>query len=214
MAAHAVEPGLSDDRLHGYAVLGDLSKHYSSSDLLYLAIQGELPDERASRVFALAHAALATLSVREAPAHVAILSRICGAHLSSALGAGAITLAESAHRLLDEHAPLLAWLAHPDGDLPPAFHNPDPADTWVTSLVDAARAHQVDVSLVRDSMSRDAARLALLFEAGICDAERMQAAIIATRFTGVVAEALLSRPEHLNLYPVKLPPYQYVEPES
>src|SRR3569833_4066608 len=43
LIARVVAPGDDDDRVNGYAALGDLARHYSFTDLLYLGLVGELP---------------------------------------------------------------------------------------------------------------------------------------------------------------------------
>ena len=60
LLARAIDAGASDDRLHGYSVLDDVSHHYPFSDLIYLALVGELPDPRRSSLFALALFSFAT----------------------------------------------------------------------------------------------------------------------------------------------------------
>lgn len=214
LAANAIDAGASDDRIHGYAVLGDLARHYSASEIFYLSIVEELPDERSAQIFELATTSLAAMSPREAPTHIAVLSRICGAHLASALGAGVVAPAESARALVADHAALLEWFASSAGELPAAFINQDAADTWTATLVEAAAALGLQLTLLRPDMTRDAARLALLYEAGLRRAEQIEATIVGARFPGLAAESLRTGPEHLRLYPVKLPPYHYVDRED
>jgi hypothetical protein len=210
LAANAIDCDAADDRIHGFSLLGDLARHYSPSEILYLSLVGELPEPEAARIFDLALASLASMSPREAPTHVAVLSRICAAQLSSAFGAGLIALAEQARFMVAEHAELLTWLANPVGALPERFTANDP---WTASLVEAARARQVSVPQLRPEMTRDAARLTLLYAAGLRLPEAWQAAIVGARFSGLAAEALLATPDQLKLYPVKLPPFHYVAKE-
>jgi hypothetical protein len=206
LVGKAVLPGANDDRFHGYEVLGDLARHYSYSDVVYLAIVGELPDDRASRLFHCAMCSFATLPVTEAPGHVAVLARICGSTLASAIGVGALTLADQSREMVSQHAALLVWLASPTAQLPPE-HTTTADASWVRALCEAAG----DTKLVRPEMTRDAARIALLFEAGLRTREQLEAAVISSRISGLLAETLKAGPADLKLYPVKLPPFQYVE---
>jgi len=208
LVARAVDRGHADDRLHGYEVLRDVTRNYAYSDVLYLAIVGELPDDRAAKQFQIALCSFCTIAVTEAPAHVAVLSRICGGAMASALGAGLLSLADQARHKVQAHADLLAWLAAPSETLPPT----DEADgPWVETLLATLAHARCEARLVRDGMSRDAARIALLFEAGVRTAEQLEAAIVASRFCGLAAEALATGPRDLGQYPVKLPPFEYVE---
>jgi hypothetical protein len=208
LVARAVQPGTTDDRLHGYEVLRDVGRNYRYADLVYLAITGELPDDGASALFHVALCSFATLAVNEAPAHVGVLSRICGGTVASALGAGALTLAEQAHHIVTRNEAVIAWFATPARELPQSALAEDADErAWVQTLRDAAPT----ATSVRPEMSRDAARLALLHDAGIRDANQLEAAIVMSRMNGLVAEVLVTGPRDLGEYPVKLPPFQYVE---
>jgi hypothetical protein len=204
----AIERASNDDRVHGYAVLGDVARHYAFSDLVFLAIVGELPSDRASRLFQLALAIWSPVSIAEAPTHAAVLSRICGGSFSAAAGCGLATLAERARFLVESFEPLYTWLAHPDAALPEIARDPDGRDrAWL----DLMKAVGTDLDLVRGGMSRPAAALALLYEAGIRTSEQAQAAIVLAGSCGVVAEALRASPSDLPGYPLTLPPFHYVE---
>ncbi len=210
LVARAIEPGSDDDRLHGYAVVGDLAKHYELSEVLYLAIVGELPNAAQANRFRVALISLAAIGVNEAPTHVALLSRICAGAISSALGAGLVVAADQARFKLEANWPLFAWLANPVGPPPDEVCSRDPDDArWVVTLRRAAP----DSTLVHDSLSRDAARIALLYDAGLREPAQIEAAFVASRVCGIAAEALRAGPKDLGSYPVKLPPFHYVEDE-
>jgi hypothetical protein len=211
LVAKAVWPESTDDRLHGYAILGDVSRHYRHSDLMYLAITGELPDDRQSKLFHVAVCSYSALAVDQAPTHVGVLSRICGGNLASALGAGLVVLADKARFELVAHAPLLGWLANAGNEVPPAFRDNGDDHAWVAVLRETLAHLQLDASLVRAEMTRNSARIALLFESGLRTSEQMEAAIVSAGCTGVVAEALCASPRDLGSYPVKLPPFHYIE---
>ncbi|MEO8846978.1 MAG: hypothetical protein ABI591_28820 [Kofleriaceae bacterium] len=211
LVAKAVSRGDSDDRLHGYALLGDLARHYSFSDVLFSGLTGELPDRAASRRFALALLASAPTSVAEAPTHVALLGRIAGGAFSAALGAGLLSLADQARSKTEHHAALVAWFADPSGELPACACDATGADrAWIASLQATLGG---EATLVRAGMSRDAAKLALFADAGIREPERVQAALTVAGSLGVIAEALLAGPSGLGAYPVTLPPFHYIEPD-
>src|SRR3569623_3505209 len=75
LIARVVAPGDDDGRVNGYAALGDLARHYSFADLLYLGLVGELPSPGASRQFHVALMAAAPVSVREASVHAGVGGR-------------------------------------------------------------------------------------------------------------------------------------------
>jgi hypothetical protein len=207
LVAKAIARDPSDHRMFGYAVLGDLARNYPFSDLTYLALTGELPTEDESRAFALALFAFAPTTVAEAPAHVAHLGRIAGGRFDSAAGAGFVTAANHAHAIVADQADLLAWLAAPTEALPERAMNAADAPWLATLLASLGGAH----TSVRVGMSRNAARVALLFDAGLRDPERITAAIAFASSLGMLAEALVTGPADLRAYPVKLPPFHYVE---
>jgi hypothetical protein len=210
LVAKAVSRGLTDDRLHGYAILGDLARHYSFSDVLFSGLTGELPDRASSQRFALALLASAATSVAEAPTHVALLGRIAGGAFSAALGAGLLALADQARSKTEDHAALIAWFENPL-ELPPSARDFAGTDReWIASLLSTLGDA---TTFVRVGMTRDAARLALFADAGIREPERVQAALTVAGSLGVIAEALLAGPADLGSYPVALPPFHYIEPD-
>lgn len=212
LVARAVLPEDTDDRMHGYAMVGDLARHHSFADVLYLSITGELPDPRASGIFHLALCGFSSLAVNEAPAHVGVLSRITGGSVASAIGAGAIALADQTRHKVESHAGLFEWLAAGTGPVPSEFCSADPYHAlWIGTLRENLRGFEPEVTLVRDGMTRDAARIALLYAAGVRRPDQMQAAIASARMCGLVAEVLATGPNHLADYPVKLPPFHYTE---
>ncbi len=206
LVARAIDPTPADARLHGYRVLGDLARHYEHSDMLYLAITGELPDEPSSRLFRIALACFAPLSVNHAPTHVAVLSRICGGALASALGAGIVAAADRARSLVEHHRALIAWLADPR-DAPPATYVDVDSD-WLTALRDAVPQ---PIGALRLPWTHDAAGIVVLHASGLRVADQIEAAIVSASAIGVIAEALQAGPDDLRRYPVKLPPFHYVD---
>jgi hypothetical protein len=212
LCARATESGASDDRIHGYALLGDLAKHYHYSDLVYLALLGELPDDVSSRLFRLALYAFASVSVGEACCHAAVLSRVTAAPPVSAIGVGIVAAAGEVRSLIERHASLLMWLddgAH--GTSP--FHG-EPNE-WVVTLCEAVKAIDPGARLPQPEMTREAACITLLVVAGVRDPERISAAILAAKLCGLMAETLATGPGDFSAYPVQVPAFHYVEdPDS
>ncbi len=210
LVARAVNRSSDDDHLHGYAMLGDLARHYRYADTLFLAITGELPDERASVLFDVALMAYGSIAVNEAPCHVGVLSRMCGGTIASAIGAGLVTVADQVRATVEEQSALIAWLRNPTQVPPPEACETDDA-AWIRGLRECLHERGAKPALIREHMSRAAAVVALLHEAGLATIEQMQAAMIASRLCGLSAEVLATSPKDLKDYPAKLPPFHYVE---
>jgi hypothetical protein len=209
LTARVVDCG-SPTRLYGFAVHADLAKHYRFSDVIYLTLTGELPTDVHSRWFCVALTLLSPARVNEAPAHAAMLARLCGSRTSGVIATGAVALAEQARFLLHEHAELLEWLIHPRDQLPVGFRAAD----------DGERA---EVAAVLDALGSEAAKkirtadpslvslfLCVLVECGIVSHERLEAAICIARLPCVIAEALAARPGDFRGYPMNLPSFEYV----
>ena len=182
----------------------DIARHYAFSDLIYLGIVGELPGKATSHVFHVAMCAAAPVSVAEASTHAAVLARLSGSTFASALATGVLIAADRARFIVAEHAPLLAWLAQPT-ESPPAQFCGDADTAWV------ANASAVSGVALEPTLRRAAALLALFHAAGIVKPEQLEAAIVAAQVASISAEALQTGPQHLAQYPVKTPPYRYVE---
>ncbi|MFT3693228.1 MAG: hypothetical protein QM831_08805 [Kofleriaceae bacterium] len=189
----------TDDRLFGYAVLGDVAANYGFSDAVYLSIVGELPTPEQGRIFALAMTAAAPVPVLEASAHTAVLARLSGSTIPSTLGASMLVVGDRTRVMLEANEAFLRWLDAPNGPPPVAV----PTSPWVEALFAAARLE------LPTTLPRDAALLALFHTAGVRTREQLEAALMIARITGVAAEALQTGPQHLPLYPVKVPEFRY-----
>jgi hypothetical protein len=212
LVARAIDADTTDDHLHGYAVLGDLSRHVSFADTIFLAVAGELPDARAAALFGLALFSFATPSVGEAPTHLAIVTRLTSGPFASALGAAVATAADAARHMMTTHSELLRWLDEPSHALPNVARGPH--DPWVATLIERVTSIDASVDRLRPEMTRDAARIALLHVAGLRMPDQMIAAIVAASVAGIAAEALATGPQHLGIYPVNVPKFEYVEDED
>jgi hypothetical protein len=211
LCARVVTPG-DRPRLHGYDVESDLARYYQPADLTFLALTGELPTPEASAALSVAMAFLGPISVAHAPAHAAVLSRLCGAPARSSLGVAAIGLAEQAHAEVTAHLPFLAWLAEVSRPLPPAFAAKSPGEDSALERLRAALAeHAVRVPVLDASLSRSAALFAVLVHAGIRRTEQLEALLVLARLPAVVAEALSEKPANFANYPINLPAFAYQE---
>lgn len=209
LTAHVVDPG-PPARIHGYEVDGDLAARYQFSDLVLLALTGELPDDSQSRAFALGLQMLAPIDVGQAPAHVAVLARICGVQASSTIGVSALVLGEQARALVADHADWLAWVAAPTGQAPAAALATSAEEREAAGRLRAAvEATGLAVPALAAGPTRMAGLLAVLCACGLRGAEQLAAALVIARLPCALAESFANEVGAFGTYPMQLPPYRH-----
>jgi hypothetical protein len=210
LAGHVVTPG-ANPRVHGYDVEGDLARHYRFTDGVLLALTGELPSEATGRAFEIVLHFLSPVSVAEAPAHAAVVARICGAHSAAIAGTGAVALAERARHVLAEHRDLIAWLDDPKSAPGPSRYNSSsPGEhASVERLRAALDAASVRLDIVRQGLSRTATLLGALHACGLRREDQMVTAMVLASLASVASEAHSHAMIALRSYPMRLPPFQY-----
>jgi hypothetical protein len=212
ITGHVVDPG-PPVRVRGYEVDGDLAVHYRYADLLGLALEGELPGDAAGRALDLALVLLAPVPVTCGPAHAGVLARTCGARSSAALAIAALALAEEARFTVAAHAPLLAWLDAPTGDLPAPWVATSAAERLESAGIAAAvRATGLDVPALASAPTRLAALLAILHAAGLRRPEQLETAMVIARLPCVMGEALAVSAGSFQKYPMRVPPFRHEVP--
>ncbi len=199
---------VSGARIHGIDARRDLARHYSFAELVLLTLTGEPPTREHGRAFELALTWLAPTGVAEAPAHAAVLARLCSASSTGVLGSGAIVLIEQARGFVDQHAALLAWLEAPSGEPPCAPHAEDDDGAL---LRDQLRSVAPGMSIAAE-LPVDAALVAVLHACGVRSPERLMSAVVVARFACVVAEGLAAAPRDFSSYPMNVPAYAYRDP--
>jgi citrate synthase len=202
LEAHAVAGG---DRptLHGYDVEEDLARHYRFSDLVYLALTGDLPDDRRSRAFEIVLMFLAPISVARGPVHATVLAAYCGAPPNGLLAAAAAALSDDVAHLVQAAV----------DDVVPAEHRAQtPEETAAVERLRARLEGLVDVPLLRQGPCRDLALAAALRACGLESPLSLAALFAIARLPSAVAEALPRSTRHfVDEYPLDLPPFEYVE---
>lgn len=213
LQARVVTPGPAP-RVHGYDVEGDLAPNaYRFSELVLLSLTGELPSEQQAKAFDVALVFLAPIAVHDAPAHAAVLARICGGKPGAVVSTAAIGLGELARFTLEEHASLLAWLTDGATSAPPdnalARDHDDRAST--ARLRAALRSTGLDVPALAHDLARVPALLVALHACGLRRAEQLEVAMTVARLATTAAEGLAAKPAGFKEYPLGLPPFRYVE---
>lgn len=202
--AVAVDAGDDGVRLHGYDVERDLARHYRFSDVVYLALVGELPDDARSRAFEIVVTFLVPMPVARGPGHVAVLAGYCGASASALLGAFSATVADHAREVI------VAAL-EPMPPLPEALRARSEAErasvTRLRSLLDGL----VDVPGLMLDPSREAAVVMALVACGLRTELQLAGALALARIPSAVAEAgPRSSADFVEKYPMNTPPFAYV----
>lgn len=201
-------------RVHGYDVEGDLAPHYRFGESILLALTGEAPDHEVGLCFEIAMTFLSPLAVTEAPTHAAVLARTCAGSTAAVTGTAAVTLAEHARWLLAQHTLLLAWLDDGcRGQLPENARAIDDDDrASVVRLRQALGEHMAN-RLPAHDLGRGAALLSVLHACGLRKPEQIEVALVVSRLSTCVAEALAGKRGALRDYPLNLPPFVYEEDE-
>jgi hypothetical protein len=211
LTARVITPG-AKPRVHGYDVEGDLARHYGATDLVLLSLTGELPSDAARAAFEVAWLFLAPVSVAHSGPHATVLARLCGATTSSMLGVAAIGLAEQARELVTEHEELFSCLRSKAQLLPTRYQSQEPAArASVERLQRALFGSGLVVPVLKQSPTRDAALLSVLFACGLKRATQLQAAIVLARLPSALSEGFAERATNFGNYPINLPPFVYEE---
>jgi hypothetical protein len=215
LPARVVTPG-PRPRLHGYDVHGDLAQHYGFAELVLTALRGEAPTSAEGELLEVTLMFLAPCSVAEPPSHVAVLSRACGARTSSMIAASAVTLAEQAAAIIEQHLALIEWLCEPQVELPEQFRCLDPHEREaVVALRSRVGRTNLDVIALEHDPTLMAALLATAHRSGLRRPDQLQALLVTARLPVVLAEGLAFPKGGRREYPADVPHFQYdpTEPE-
>lgn len=210
LEGHAISSG-AEPRLFGYAVERDLAAHYRFSDLVFLAVVGELPDDARSRAFEVVLCFASPLSIAHAAIHAGALARLCGARPSGVLSAGGVVLGEQASSVVGViNEALNTWEADGDAPLPSELRAADEAErASVCALQDLLR-DVLDVRVLAADPSRDCALVAVLRQCGVRQSFQLSMLLAFARLPSVMAEASRVTPGDFGKYPIDTPHFEYV----
>ena len=211
LEAHVVTPGPAP-RIHGYDVHDDLARHYGFGEVVLLTLTGQPPSVGVGRVFEAALVDLAPVTVAEAPAHAAVLARLCDADPAGTVATGAIGLAEQARERITRHRAALEALragrpwAECDGRC-------EGADALAEARI-AERLRETGLVAPRlaGPVCAEAEGLATLAALGLTEPWQLLAALVVARLPAVAAEAQAVTPRSFPSYPMNLPPFVYGVP--
>jgi len=209
LVAH-VATTAGEPRVAGFDVESDLAQHYGFAELALIALTGTAPSKQAGQLLDVTLMFLATTSVAEAPAHAAVLARICGAPFSGMLSCGLVTLAEQARNVIERHDALLRWLADRNGPLPQAYRASSAEDrNAVERYRQALAKRDIALEVLAHDPSRTTALLAGLHQAGAQQPPQLQTLWVMARMGVVAAEGLAAKPLGFRDYPMQLPQFRY-----
>jgi len=211
LTARVVTPGASP-RLHGYDCEAELARNVSMAEGVLLALTGELPGRVRARAFEIAQHFLAPVAVNEAPAHAAVLARLCWGSTSSILGTAAIALAEQARFTVSELRPHWEWLSKGSSRIPEPLRAADAEDrSSVARLREALQRVDFRVQALEHDIARTPAIVAALVACGLSQPPQVEAAWVLARLPVAFAEASAAKPGNLREYPWHLPRFRYTE---
>jgi hypothetical protein len=218
LTARVVDPGV-DARIHGYHVAGDLARHHGMSDLVWLALRGELPGEGERAALDVACVLLAPVHLGQAPTHAAYLSRIAGATAGATLAIASVGLGELVRHEREALAPWLAWLEQGGAGAVPACalaaatsDEAAAAQRWLDGRMRAWFG--VDRGLPKPPLTRVACAYALLHHLGLRGPLAIETVTLWARLPAVAAEAAQASIGAVRQYPARLPDYRYVDGEG
>ncbi len=207
--ATVIEPG-EEPRLHGYAVESDLAHNYKSSEILYLALSGELPaTPDISAAFEVTLVFLSCVGANEGPTHAALLARLCNAPSRALLEVAAVGLAERAHFVVEGLGALLQWLSAAEGPPPQQYCTADPGAERTVARLRARLPSSFAVPALAHPLSRPAAIAAVLHACGLRRPDQLEAVWTLAAIGPTFAEGLAAKPFGIREYPMNLPAFRY-----
>lgn len=191
LPAHVVSPTVPR-RVHGYALLDDLGRHYDFGETVFAMLTGAPPEGEWGRAVNLAFTALMATTVADAPVHAATVSHRATAPSRAVLAIGMLGLAEQVDALVAQ----------------PTAQGPSDADALTLWELLPPSVRSV---LGAPSPTAESLALSVLREAGLESALLLTAAVSMTRLPALAAEVAAVQPGDLRGYPMRLPDFHYEE---
>jgi hypothetical protein len=208
LRATAIDPREAP-RLHGYAVETDLAPNYDPTDMLYLALTGELPTDAARRGLAVAMAFLGCVGIHEGPTHAAFLARLCNAPARAVLEVAAVALAERGQFAVDDLAEFLVWLERPSPVPPSRYRATDPSHADSLAHLRAALPPELAVPALEHPLTRAAGVAAVLHACGLRHRDQIEVVWTLAALGPTFAEAMTAPPLAFRDYPMDTPRFRY-----
>jgi hypothetical protein len=207
LEAFAVDAA-SSPRLHGYDVEADLVRHYRFSDLVFVSLTGELPDDHRSRAFEIALSMSLPSSVRDAATHAAVLAAHCGAGPGGVLSTSVATSADATVVAL---ASLREVLEQTPLELSAELRARSAEELRFVERLSELMRGLVDVPILALGPRRDLALLAVLWACGLRTPLQLASASAIARLPSAIAEAIPRAVDDFSRYPTDTPKFVYEE---
>lgn len=205
--AFAIDP--AGRRVHGYDVESDLARHYRFSDVVLLALTGELPDDAKSRAFEIALCFLLPISIARAPAHATVLAGHCSGPPSGVLATAGATLADDVMDLAALDAATFEGSSEP---LPESLTASSPEEIASVDRLRELLGDMLPVPLLARRPRRELALIAVLRACGLGTPLLLSSIVTMARIPSVIAEAApRGLSEFIQKYPLTIPTFAYEE---
>lgn len=201
--------------LHGYDVYGDLAQHYRFSDVVLLALTGEIDIARAN-AFDVVLTFASPASVAEAPTHAATLAQLCGSRTSGTVAVATTALAEQSRTIVAAHEPVIARLVigSLNGMAMKYSARSDAEREAVSLLRSRLGAFCACVPALGYDLQLETAIIAVLLACGLRKREQLELALTLARLPMACAEAFAAPVGAFTSYAMNLPPFVYEESAS
>jgi hypothetical protein len=212
LLGRVVAPG-AEPRLSGFGIQSDLARHYRFGEVILVALTGEPPDEVAGRAFDVAMIFASAVSVLDAPAHAAVLARICGAEPGAILAVAATALAERARCIFESLESAIPRLVTGSlDDLPSELAARSETEREAVARLRAALGDFLPrVPALGYDLHLDAALVAVLLASGLRTREQVVSALAIAGLATACAEGFAATPGDHRTYPIDVPKFVYEE---
>lgn len=200
----------ADPAIHGYSVFSDLAVHYTFTEMIYLALTGEIPDQKIGKAFEYVLKFLFPMTAAEAPSNAGILAKVCSGESSAVLSVTAVTLVDMASFWMEKHEKLLSWLEAPHNPFPKEYCNQDRESQSIVRQF-SKLIYQTGISspIFEHNPTLIAALIAILYACDIKKSDQIKAAIVFAKYPCAITEGFATASFSFKKYPIRLPDYKY-----
>ncbi len=199
ITAKVVQPGIAPT-VYGYDIQNDLARHYRWTELLFLSLTGELPEESLMPALDIALIFLSSVTVAEAPGHAAVLAGFCGTTNSAAISIITITLAEQARNFIEQYKAL------------PKNAGSSSVDEGIVQLKERLTEKKIHHLVLETRLGVLGAAISVLEQCGLSKPSQLEAAWVTTRLPVALAETWQQPAGNFIEYPTQLPNFEYHHP--
>lgn len=209
---HVVKPG-PKPRLRGYSLHDDLGQHYSLSEVLLLAMTGELPTPAAAHAFERALIFLMDTPITTAPAHAARVTQVGKGGPTAVASVGVTALIAEAQDQIERSRAVLELIEGETRYPAPEIGPRDDAEREAVARLRAA-VPWPEIGVLAHDLGLVPAVLAVLHRCGLKRPEQWLIAIVNARLTSSVTEGFGDFSKEFTRLPAQLPEVRYLPKEE